>query len=454
MNRNAVTWQTALCCVFAGALLLSTPAVAATDLCMAAGLPTTTSAQFLGFGTTQGGNQYAPGPYGICTASTSTSCTYHVTSLAASGFGTLADAIARGNRYIVFDVGGTITLPTGIFVKGAYLTIDGCSAPSPGITLTGAGLYIHGKNDTSLIGGPYDVHDVIVRNLRARNTTNDRRSSDGFRVAYGAYNIVFDHVSADYSGDGNIDITQLSYNVTVSWSILSNPKSTHNTLLAYQPWNLTMHHNLFMNSTDRNPFSGYDYNGAWPSPCYCPANTTCDSQCQGRTSTPAAAQTTLDFWNNVVWNWGGGRGSILWYHSQNNAIKNYYNSPGGDNPDALIVCSAAVPDAFKGDCNWRKGKNGGGNPLYYAWAYVDGNVNPDLVTINAVGAGNVNTGPTVSTFPRGQTPTDSAAVNAATTDACTAARSVISQSSPGPAGAVPLDSTDKANLAAITLGGC
>ncbi|HEV8718314.1 MAG TPA: hypothetical protein VGX03_36540 [Candidatus Binatia bacterium] len=453
MNRNAVIRHVALCGVLAGVLLCPPPAVA--DLCTDAGLPPTTSAQFLGFGTTQGGNQYAPGtPGGICATSTSINCTYHVNNPAASGFGTLADAVSKGNRYIVFDVGGTITLPTGIFVKGAYLTIDGCSAPFPGVTLTGASLYIHGSGDSSLIGGPYDVHDIIVRNIRARKTTNDGSSSDGFRVAYSAYNIVFDHVSADYSGDGNIDITQLSYNVTVSWSIFSNPKSTHNSLLAYQPWNITMHHNIFMKSTDRNPFSGYDYNGAWPSPCYCPANTTCDSQCLSPTPNPASARTTLDLWNNLVWNWGGGRGSILWYHSQSNAIKNYYNSPGGDNPDALIVCSSSVPEAFKGDCNWKKGKNGGGNPLYYAWAYVDGNVNPDLATINAVGAGNVNTGPTVSPFPRGQSLTDSGAVTAATSDACPAARSVITQSSPGPAGAVPLDSIDQANLAAITLRGC
>src|SRR5262249_49860281 len=156
-----------------------------------------------------------------------------------------ADAVSHSNRYIMFDpslTDTTITLRTGVLVTGANLTIDGCNAPYPGITLQGAGLYIHGSSDPypaciDSSGNPIgcDVHDIIVRNIRVRHATGDARSSDGFRVAYSAYNIVFDHVSADYSGDGNIDITEHSHNVTVSWSIFSNPKSTHNSLLAYEP---------------------------------------------------------------------------------------------------------------------------------------------------------------------------------------------------------------------------
>src|SRR6266542_1659508 len=115
MNRNSVIRQLALCCLFAGALLRPVPAVA--NLCTDAGLPATTSATFLGFGAkTKGGNAYALSPF-------------HVTSLAASGPHTLADAVSQGDRYIVFDVAGTITLKQGIVVKGANLTIDGCSAP-------------------------------------------------------------------------------------------------------------------------------------------------------------------------------------------------------------------------------------------------------------------------------------------------------------------------------------
>src|SRR6266478_10113071 len=99
MNRHSVIRQAALYCVLAVALLCPIPAVA--DLCTDAGLPVTVNATFLGFATTPGGNLYSTFP--TCTTSKPTSCTYIVNRLAASGFGTLADAVSQSNRYIVFD---------------------------------------------------------------------------------------------------------------------------------------------------------------------------------------------------------------------------------------------------------------------------------------------------------------------------------------------------------------
>ena len=439
MNRTSMIRHLALGCVLAGALLRPLPTLA--NLCTDQGLPATTSATFLGFGaSTKGGNAYALTPF-------------HVTSLEASGPGTLADAVSQGNRYIVFDKGGTIKLNRGILVLGANITIDGCSAPSPGITLYGAGLYLHGARDTSLCNGGCDVHDIIVRNIRTRNTIFDvqpePRGADGFRVAYGAYNIVFDHVSAQGAGDGNIDITEHSHDVTVSWSIFAAPAKVQlNSLLAYNEWQLTMHHNLFTKSFDRNPDSAFDYNSNWPDPCYCPANTDCGPTCLHPTSNPAQAQTTLDLWNNVVWDWDLGRGTIIWFRSQNNVINNYYYAPGaeGDNLEGLIVCSAAVPAYSYARCYH-------GDPKTYSWAYVAGNYNPYLASQNIdintyVGAGNVNTDSRVKPFPMGQRRTSE--------DACTAAKSVISagKSPYVGAGAVPIDSVDQTYLSAVTLPGC
>src|SRR5262249_31968766 len=160
-------------------------------------------------------------------------------------------------------------------------------------------------------------------NLRARSTIDD-----GFRVAYGAYNIIFDHVSAYDAGDGSIDITEHSHHVTVSWSILANPAQKQlNSLLAYNESSLTMHHNLFTKAIDPNPDAAYDSNDHWPDPCYCPANTSCGLTCPNPTSDPSRAQTILDFWNNLVWDWDIGRGSLIWYHSQDNVINNYYYAP-------------------------------------------------------------------------------------------------------------------------------
>ena len=69
--------------------------------------------------------------------------TYRVTSLADSGPGTLRDAVSQGNRYIVFDVGGTIRLGGDLNVFSSYLTIDGSSAPAPGITIQQPSGYQH-----------------------------------------------------------------------------------------------------------------------------------------------------------------------------------------------------------------------------------------------------------------------------------------------------------------------
>jgi hypothetical protein len=65
-----------------------------------------------------------------------------VTSLADSGPGTLRDAVdGPGPRRIVFAVAGTIEARRRVVVQGKTgVTIDGASAPAPGITLAGAGL--------------------------------------------------------------------------------------------------------------------------------------------------------------------------------------------------------------------------------------------------------------------------------------------------------------------------
>ena len=382
MNQHAVLRQVVLCCLLAG-VLLGSAAAAMADLCPTPTINTT----FEGFGaTTPGGNAYVLSPY-------------TVTSLAASGPGTLAEAVSQGNRYIVFDVAGTINLSGPILVRGANLTIDGCSAPSPGITLQGGGLYLQGDQG---------AHDLIVRNLRVRG------AYDGFRVAFGAYNIVLDQVSSQGASDGNIDITEDSHDITVSWGIFADPVSKTNSLLGYRALRLTMHHNLFIQSVDRNPNAGYDYTGL----------------------KPPAGETTLDFWNNLVWNWGGGRGTLIHYGSQANVVDNYFHAPGGDNGDALVVCSTAVPVAHEGDCNFYE-------PVRFAQAYVAGNVNPDLLNVNAVGAGAVST-----PFPgilTGQYGLDILPPD----DACTAATSVHTG-----AGALPVDSVDQSYLSTVSLSTC
>ena len=80
---------------------------------------------------------------------------YEVTNLNDSGEGSLREALERasGHRTIVFDIAGTIELDSDIGVWNPYVTVDGLSAPSPGITLRHYGLGIR-------------AHDVKIYHLR------------------------------------------------------------------------------------------------------------------------------------------------------------------------------------------------------------------------------------------------------------------------------------------------
>ena len=149
-----------------------------------------------------------------------------------------------GHRTIVFDVGGEIHLTSPIHVLGSFLTIDGLTAPAPGITLVGDGLILRGN--VGLPSNQFPVNDVIVRGLRIRGAP-----FDGIQIAFGAHHIVIDHVSVRDTGDGLIDITEGAHDVTVSWSILAGGSKAM--LVKYNAYNVTLHHNLWVDTRNRNP---------------------------------------------------------------------------------------------------------------------------------------------------------------------------------------------------------
>lgn len=272
----------------------------------------------------------------------------HVTNLNDSGPGSLRDAVSHGNRTVVFDVGGEIVLSNYVYVTGAFITIDGSTAPPPGITLKNRGLIIRGSQG---------AHDIIIQGIRVRNSPQD-----GIQIAYEAYNVVIDHVSIHGSGDGNLDITENSHDVTVSNSILAEPTSGKTMLIKYNASRVTLHHNIFIKGLTRNPNVSIDNAG-----------------------TPAT-DTTLDMRNNLVWDWGSGWGTFVHNGAWANVIDNYYSAPGGDAPDGLTV------------------------DVSTARAYVQGNLNPQFSGINTVGN-------EASPFP---------APSVDTTGACTAASQALS----------------------------
>lgn len=336
---------------------------------------------FLFFSLAPGQNRASTAPatayegFGATTPGGSGRAIVRVTNLNDSGPGSLRNAVSQGNRTVVFDVAGEIAVKEKfIDVTGAFITIDGFTAPPPGITLKNGGIRISGEKG---------AHDIVVRGIRVRNAVKD-----GIQISLNAYNVVIDHVSIHNSGDGNLDITTHAHDVTVSWSIFAEPAGTQkNMLISKNPSRVTLHHNLFVKARQRNPQVKIDDAG-----------------------TPAT-DTTVDMRNNLVWDWGEGFGTRIWFGPRANIVDNFYSSPSStakDQKKAIVV------------------RNG-------ARAYVSGNFSADNLDINAVG--------------NGKDPFPSPSVN--TLDACAAAHQVLAR-----AGVRPLDLVDQRYLSAISLPAC
>jgi hypothetical protein len=339
----------------------------------------------------------APAPkyqgFGAMTPGGSAGAIFRVTNRNDSGPGSFREAVSRGNRTVIFEVGGEIVLSRPVQVTGAFITIDGFTAPSPGITFKRFGLSLNGERG---------VHDVIVRGIRIREAgiDTDKQETDGLHIIRGAYNVVIDHVSIHGSEDGNLDIGTDSRDVTVSWSILAEPRAHQkNMLIKYNPSRISLHHNIFVRAQQRNPQVAIDNSGT-------PAN-----------------DLTVDLRNNIVWDWGSGYGTLIWYGASANVVNNFYSSPRSSpqkQKAALVVGGA--------DGNESKTASVGR-------VYASGNFSADKLPQDINAAGNEK-----NPFPP-------AAVD--TQDTCTAAHEVLSA-----AGVRPLDSIDQRYVSAISLPKC
>ena len=186
----------------------------------------------------------------------------HVTTLAASGEGSLNEALkADGARRIVFDVAGTIDLISAgvhtLTVTNPHLTIDGSTAPAGGICLRGRLAIV--------------THDVIVQHLRFRPGADPVKGKTNGIVltdtadSY-AYNVWIDHCSLSWATDENFTLYptfgHIIENVEISHCLIyeglnnsTHPEGAHSTnMLISNGWrNISIHHCLFALSADRNP---------------------------------------------------------------------------------------------------------------------------------------------------------------------------------------------------------
>jgi len=347
---------------------------------------------------------------------------YRVANLNDSGPGSLRDALSQGNRYIVFDVGGTINLTTyeylgdwyyaGLWVKGPNVTIDGTTAPWPGITISSSRLPSVGNSgveglaiDNYLTG----AHDVIVRGIRFRHITSGSASCLGIA----SYNVVVDRVSTYMCGKNSIDIYGDSVNpvhdITVQWSIIGPNNPSHNIAIDINrnEWNISLHHNLIIGLTGRMPKISRDQR-------------------------PTSA-ITVDMRNNVIWDWNGSRATTILEGANANVVNNLYYTPPatGGIQWGLQVCTGVA----EGTCQ--------AGSQYAASAYVDGTVSLNAGPSPEGGSWSQyydNRGTRSSPFP---------AAPVTTTDACTAARAVVAN-----AGLRPLDAVDQSLIGRVDLSAC
>jgi hypothetical protein len=120
-----------------------------------------------------------------------------VTSLASEGLGTLRAALAvAGPRRILFDVAGVIDLGRkSLSIRDPFVTIDGTSAASPGITLIRGGISV-------------STHDVVIQHIRVRAGADGAAPKSGWEVdglsTSAAHDVIVDHCSFAWATDENL----------------------------------------------------------------------------------------------------------------------------------------------------------------------------------------------------------------------------------------------------------
>lgn len=131
--------------------------------------------------------------------------------------GSLRQALSGGNRRVHFTVGGTIVLKRKLEIRAqSNVTVDGSTAPAPGITL---------RYDQFEIR---DSSNIIVRHLRSRDTADRGDAIPGFMIYRNCNNIWLDHLSVSRASDESIGVyggflgEGRPTNVTLSWNLISD----------------------------------------------------------------------------------------------------------------------------------------------------------------------------------------------------------------------------------------
>lgn len=151
-----------------------------------------------------------------------------VTTLSPDGPGSLTDAISKGNRHVVFDVGGVIDLRSTsaerpdyeILLTSSNITIDGSTAPAPGISIIGARLLIQNAADVTIKHITMVQGDDVVGvdNRGQRDTLTIQASED----------VLIQNVSLFWSQDELADVWAGSRRVTFDRVLFAEPLDKDN----------------------------------------------------------------------------------------------------------------------------------------------------------------------------------------------------------------------------------
>ena len=162
-------------------------------------------AQTLAFPEAEGFGRFATG----ARTSLSSASVYRVTNLNDSGAGSFRDAVSQSNRFVVFDVGGVVTLGS-VAVVSSNVTIAGQTAPG-GIAFYGDRLAFTSANNT------------ISRYIAVRKGEAGTRE-DSVSLSRGT-NMIFDHMSVTWGVDEtfsmNPDSGYVIDNITIQNTVIA-----------------------------------------------------------------------------------------------------------------------------------------------------------------------------------------------------------------------------------------
>jgi len=244
--------------------------------------------------------------------------------------GSLRWALSGGNRQVHFAVGGDINLKVKLSIRGlSNITVDGSTAPSPGITIRLDQLEIRDGSS-----------NIILRHIRSRDTATRGGNIPGIMLYKRSDRIWIDHCSVTRASDESIGVYGGALgegrptNVTLSWNLIADAITPSSALAGKailvsgagsggpgtavsgeMADRVTVHHNIMSHNDQRNP------------------------QISGN-STSGVIEPNVDVRDNIMHNWTN-YGTRVRYAGSANLVKNIFLS--SVRPDAALIIEQAGP---------------------------------------------------------------------------------------------------------------